>query len=86
MFSVPSLPGKNRGEHLEEFESRSVKTREAFESFHLLDNSHKLCRGFHHAMKVRKTGFISFIQNNNFPTQQRKKRYMKCLCNFISFK
>ena len=29
MFSVPSQPGENRGERLGEFESRSVKTRDA---------------------------------------------------------
>ena len=46
----------------EEFESRSVKTRDAVEGFHLLENSDKLCRGFHQAMKARKTCFIPFIK------------------------
>ena len=45
-----------------EFESRSVKTRDAVEGFHLLENSHKLCRGFHQAMEARTTCFISFIK------------------------
>ena len=61
MFSVPSEPGENRGEHLGEFESRSVKTQDAVEGFHLLEeNSHKLCQGFHQAMKAQRTCFISF--------------------------
>ena len=47
---------------MEEFESRSVKTRDAVEGFHLLENSHKLCRGFQHAMEARTTCFISFIK------------------------
>ena len=34
---------------------------DAVESFHLLENSHKLCRGFHQAMKALRTCFISFI-------------------------
>ena len=46
MFPVPSLPDENRGERLGEFKSRSVKTRD-----HLLENSHKLYRSFHQAMK-----------------------------------
>ena len=45
MLSVPSQPGENRGERLGEFENRSVKTRDAVESFQLLENSHKLCPG-----------------------------------------
>ena len=44
MFSVPSKPGENRGEILGEFESRSVKTRETVEGFHLLENSQTLPR------------------------------------------
>ena len=59
MFSVPPY----RGERLGEFESRSVKTRDAVdEGFHLLENSHKLCRGFQQAMEVWTTCFISFIK------------------------
>ena len=46
-----------------EIESRSVKTRDAaVEGFHLLENSHKLCRGFQQAMEARTKGFISFIK------------------------
>ena len=46
MFSVPSSPGENRGERLGEFESRSMKTRDAVECFHLLENSLKLSEVF----------------------------------------
>ena len=62
LFSVPSQPGENRGECFAEFESRLVKTREALEDFHLLENSYKLCRGFQQAMKAGTTCFISFIK------------------------
>ena len=62
MFSVPSYPGENRGERLGESESRSVKTRDTIEGFHLLENSRKLCRGFQQAMEARTTCFISFIK------------------------
>ena len=60
----PSLHSlvKNRGERLGEFESRPVKTRDAVESFHLLENSHKLCRRFQQAMEAWKTCFDSFIK------------------------
>ena len=34
---MSSQPGENRGEHLGEFNSRSTKTRDADEGFHLLD-------------------------------------------------
>ena len=61
MFSVPSQPGGNRGER-GEFESRSMKTRDAVENFHLLENSYKLCRGFQQAMEARTICFISFIK------------------------
>ena len=61
MLSVPSQPGENQGEGLGEFESRSVKTRDAGEGFHLIENSHKLYRGFQQDMKARKTCFISFV-------------------------
>ena len=50
---MPSEPGENRGERLGEFESRSVKTRNSVEGFHLLENSHKHCRGFQKAMEER---------------------------------
>ena len=33
-----------------------------FRSIHLLENSLKLCRGFHQAMEARKTCFISFVR------------------------
>ena len=39
--------GGNRGKCLREYESRTVKIRDAVdESFHLHENSHKLCRRF----------------------------------------
>ena len=44
------------------FESRSVKTRDVVEGFHLLENSHKLCRGFQQAMEARTACFIYFIK------------------------
>ena len=62
MFSVLSYPGENRGERLGEFESRSVKTRDAVEDFHLLENSHRLCLSFHQAMKARRACYISFLK------------------------
>ena len=45
-----------------EFESRSVKIRDPVEGFQLLENSHKLCRGFQEAMEARIAGFVSFIK------------------------
>ena len=45
-----------------EFDSRSVKTRDAVKEFQILENSEKLCRGFHQAMKARRTCFISFMK------------------------
>ena len=72
MFSVPSLPGENRGQRLGEFESRSVKTRDTVEGFHLLDNSHKLCRGLQQAMEARTTCFISFIKLFSLLTKRKK--------------
>ena len=55
-------PDHNSGDHLGEFESRSVKTREAVEGFHLLENSHKVCRDFQQAMEARITCFVSFMK------------------------
>ena len=57
-----SQPGENRSEGLGEFESRLVKTRDAVEGFHLLENSHKLCQAFQQAMEALITCFISFIK------------------------
>ena len=45
-----------------ELESRSVKTRDAVEGFHLLKSFHKLFRGFQLAMEALTTCFISFIK------------------------
>ena len=59
MFSVPR---ENQSKRLEEFESRSARTRDTVEGFHLLENSHKLCRGFQQAMEELITCFISFIK------------------------
>ena len=59
---MPSQPGENRGERLGEFESRSVKTREAVEGFHLLENFHKLCRGVSTGGLV--SGFRTFDLKN----------------------
>ena len=85
MFSVPSYPSENRGERLEEFESRSVKSRDAVEGFHLLGNSHKLSRGCHQAMEVRTTCFISFIKLSFSVLTKRKKIYeAPAYCKFYS--
>ena len=75
---MPSLPDENQGEHLKEFESRWEKTLEAVKGFHLLKNSHKLCQGFHQAMKARRTCFISFIKLV-FSMLTKRRRYMKCI-------
>ena len=45
-----------------ELESRSIKTLDEVEGFHLLENSHKLYRGFKQAMEARTTCFISVIK------------------------
>ena len=54
-----------------EFESKSLKTRDAVEGFHLLENSHKLCRGFQEAMEARTTCFISFIKLFSLLTKRK---------------
>ena len=41
---------------------RTVKTRKKVQGFHLLENSYKRFRGFHRAMKTRRTRFISIIK------------------------
>ena len=47
--------------------------------FHLLENSHKLCRGFHQAMKAQRTCFISCWP---FKTHVLSKLfYIKCCEN-----
>ena len=71
MCSVPSQPGENQGERLREFDSRSVKTRDAIEGFHLLENSHKLCRGFQQSMEARTTCFTSFIKLFSLLTKRK---------------
>ena len=48
------LSGETRGERLVEFESKSVKTRDAVDSS-------KLCLDFHQVMKARRTWFINFF-------------------------
>ena len=48
-----------------------MKTRDVVEGFHLLENSHKLCRGFQQAMEARKTYFIYFI--NLFSVLAKRK-------------
>ena len=53
MFSVPSQPGENRGEHF-------GRIRE-----HPHENLHKLCRGFHLAIKARRNCFIFKKEKGN---------------------
>ena len=72
---MPSYPCENKGERLGEFESRS---------FHLLGNSHKLCRGFYQAMKAQRTCFISFIKL--FSILRKRKTICKArMYTLISF-
>ena len=85
MFSVPSYSYENQGECLGEFESGSVKTREAVDGFYLLEDSSKLCRGFHQAMRARKTCFISFIKLIFFVVTKRKTIYEARMYTLISF-
>ena len=68
---MPSEHGENQGEHLGEFESRSVKTRDAVEGFHLLENSHKHCRGFQQAMEAWTTCLISFMKLFSLLTKRK---------------
>ena len=55
-----------------EFESRSVKTREAVKDFRLLENSQKLCRGFQQAMEARTTCFFSVYKIILFIVNKKK--------------
>ena len=55
------------------------------EGFHLLENSPKLCRGFHEAMKARRTCFISFIKLLIFELTERMTLYEVRLYSCISF-
>ena len=54
------------------------------EGFHLLVNFHKLCQGFHQAMKARKTCFIYFKKSLFFVVTKRKTIYEACI-NFNFF-
>ena len=65
-----------------EFECISVKIRYAVEGFHLLENSHKLCRGFKQAMEARTTCFISFIKLLFSSLTKRKTIYEARSVNF----
>ena len=58
-----------------------MKTRDAVEGFHLLENSHKLCRGFQHAMEARTTSFISFIKLLFSVVTKREKIYKALTIN-----
>ena len=86
IFSVPSQPGENRGERSGEFKNRSVKTRDAVKSFHLLQNSHKICWGFHQlAIKARRASYISFIKLLSSNLTKKKKINESRMYCFISF-
>ena len=39
-----------------------MKTQDAVEGFHLLENSHKFYRGFQQTVEARTTVFISFVK------------------------
>ena len=75
MLSVPLLSGENRGERLVGFESRSVKTQDAVEGFqfHMLENFHKLCQGFHQAIEAWRICLVLF-------TRAGRRRWC-CLCS-----
>ena len=58
---------------LGEFKSRSVKTRDAVESFSLLENSHKLCRvSVYQAKKTQRTCFKLFYKIIISPPNKKK--------------
>ena len=52
-----------------------MKTRDTVEGFRLLENSHKLCRGFQQAMEARTTCCISFIKLLFSVLKKRKMAY-----------
>ena len=62
-----------------------MKTRDAVEGFQLLENSHKLCRGFHQAMKERITCFISLIKLLFFALTKRKTIYEARIYVYFNF-
>ena len=45
------------------------------EGFHLLENSHKLCRDFQQAIEARKTCFISYLKSLIFSVTKIKMIY-----------
>ena len=51
-----------------------MKTRDAVEGFHLLENYHKLCGGFQQAVEAG-TCFISFIKLSFSVLTERKTIY-----------
>ena len=48
-----------------------MKTRDAVEGFHLLENSHRLCQGFQQAMEAWTTCFSSFIKLFSLLTKRK---------------
>ena len=77
--------GENQGKHLGEFKNRTMKTWDAVEGFHQLENSHKLYWGFHQAIKARITCFIYFIKLLFSVLTKRKMIYKACIYTLISF-
>ena len=63
-----------------EFESKSVKTRDTVEGLHLLENFHKLCRGFQQAMEAWSTCFFNTWLLFSLLTK-RKRIYEVCTVN-----
>ena len=62
------------------------RIRDAVEGLHLLENSHKLCQGFHQAMKAGITRFISFIKLLFSVLTRRKTIYEALTVNFHNSK
>ena len=63
-----------------------MRTQDAVESFHMLENSQKLCRGFHQARKAMRTRFISFLKLLFSDLKKEKDNTRRAyVYSFISF-
>ena len=78
---MPSQPGENRGEHLGEFESRSVKTRDAVEGFHMLEFSQTLPR-FSRGYRGTDNMFYFFSEIIIFIVNKEKDDVQSVYCKF----
>ena len=82
MFYVPSEPGKNRGERLGEFESRSVKTFDYVSGFHLLENSYKNLPRFSTGYGSTENMFYFYYKIIIFIVKKRKTIYEVLTVNY----